>query len=165
MSIEKPKFEKKEKREPVIDIETEKSVLEEWEKFGLKSEIEDFVFGFNELFPPGERAAIHSENFESTDKFVKKAEKSFKKFKANNLEAKVKETEDNTRKSILAFAVNELGIDPYNPEIAKTEEIIEEIEGEKKKLIVRHFKTNQPNLFLIHDTIDWYLESQAEEEK
>src|SRR4030042_3371982 len=157
-----PKFEKKEKKEPVIDIETEKAVLEEWERLGLKSEIEDFVFGFNELFPPGERAVIHSENFESTDKFVKKAEKSFKKFKANNLEVKVKEIEDKARKSMLTFAADELGIDPINPEIVRTEEIIEEIEGEKKKLIVKYLKTNQENLFLIHDTIDWYLQSEEE---
>jgi len=164
MSIEKPKIEKKEKIEPVIDFETEKSVLEEWEKLGLKGEVEDFVFGFNELFPPGQRCALYWENFESTEKFVKAIEKDFKKFKANNLEAKVKEAENNVRKSILTFAINELGIDPYNPEIAKTEEIIEEIEGGEKKLIVKYFKTNQPNLFLIDDTIDWSLES-AEEDK
>ena len=161
MPIESPKFEKKEKK-PVIDIEKEKAVLEQWEKLGLKGEIEDFVFGFNELFLPGEKAVIHSANFESTDKFVKKAEKSFKKFKANNLGAKVKEIENNVRKSMLAFTVNELGIDLENPEIATTEETIEEIEGEKRKLIIKYFKTNQENLFLATDSIDWWLESEEE---
>lgn len=162
MSIESPKFEKKEKKQ-IIDIETQKAVLEEWEKRGLKSEVEDLLFGFEDLVPPGERFPIHTASFESADKFIQDAEHCFKKLGGKNLEAKTKEVENNVRKSILSFTVEELGINPKNPEIAKTKEVTEEIDGKEKKLIIKYFKTNQENFFLATDNIDWWLEKEGEE--
>lgn len=160
MSFEEPKFEEKPeiKKEPIVDIEVNKVTLEYWEKHGLKDEVGDMVFGFEDLVPPGERFSIHTDNFESTGKFIEKAEKSFKKLmapkEANNLEEKIREVEDNARKVLLNFVFEELEFDPKDPEVIREEKTKE---GDRE-LTIRYFKTNQENLILAYDGIDWWIE-------
>jgi hypothetical protein len=158
MSIESPKIEKK---KPIADIEVSPDALEEWERLGLCGEVGDVVFGFEELVAPGEKFTFRAANFESTSRFMEKTEHTFTEFSAKNKDKKIKEVENSVRRAILNFAFKELEFDIKNPEIIRTEEIEEEIDGEKKKLTVKYFKTNQPNMFLVFDGIDWWLEGET----
>ena len=146
---------KKEDGDPIVDIEVDKATLETWEKHGLKNAIHGLVNNdFERLVQLGERYVLCSENFACTNEFINEAEAEFLRFKAENLDEKIKEVEDTTKKSILNFAFKELEFDPNNPEIIKQEKI----KQNNKELTIQYFKTNQENLILVFDGIDWWLE-------
>lgn len=154
MSIEKPKIEKGDK-EPIVDIEINKATLETWEKHGLNNSIHGLIDGdFERLTPLGERFVLCPDNFKSTGAFIDATEKSFSEFEGKNLEEKMKEVENEVRKVILNFTFKELEFDPKNPEIVKQEKI----KQNDKELTIQYFKTNQENLLLATDSIDWWLE-------
>lgn len=145
----------KKDKEPIVDIEINKATLESWEKQGLKNDISTLVDGdFERFVAPGGKFNLSPDNFACTDAFIKQTEHSFAKFKAENLDEKVKQVENDTRKAILNFTFKELEVDPNNPEIIKQETI----KQNGKELIIKHFKTNQPRIALASDNIDWWLE-------
>jgi hypothetical protein len=150
-----PKIEKK---KPIVDIEVNSDVMEEWANLGLGSEIVgDLACGFNDLVPSGEKFVFHTANFESTSWFMEKTEHTFAEFSAKNRDKKIKEVNDSVRKVILNFAFQELGFDPKNPQLVKEEKAKEN----KKEITIRYFATNQPNMFLVFDGRDWWLESET----
>lgn len=150
MSIEEPKIEKK---EPIVDIEVNKAILETWEKRGLDNEILDLINKMRTEVSPGYIATLCANEFNCTSKFVECAEKSFREIKGKNLEEKIKEVEDETRKIILNFAFKELEFNPENPILLWEEDV----EGEKGTKL-KHFATSYPNLGLISNGKDWWLQ-------
>lgn len=156
MKEKEPKLEEPGKEiKPIIDIEVNKATLESWEKQGLNNNISTLVDGdFERFVLPGERFVLSPDNFSCTDDFIKHAEHGFSKFKAENLDEKMEEVKNQTRKAILNFTFKELGVDSNNPEIIKQETI----KQDGKELTIKHFKTNQPRIALASDNIDWWLE-------
>lgn len=150
MSIEEPKIEKK---EPIVDVEVNKATLEAWEKRGLNNEILDLIDKMRTEVSPGYIITFCANEFKCTSKFVECAEKKLREIKGKNLKEKIEEIENETRKIILNFAFKELEFNPENP-ILIWEEDAESEEGTKLK----HFATSYPNLGLISDGKDWWLE-------
>lgn len=142
----------KEKKEPIVDIEINKATLKHWEKQGLKDDILTLINDFEKLVPEGEKFVFHPANFEYIREFLDRVKHSFREIGGKNVEEKIKEVENETKKAILNFAFNELKFDPQNPELIKQETI-----NGGDEITLKYFKTNHPNFLLIYDGIDWWL--------
>lgn len=144
----------KEEGEPIVDIEINKEELEIWQKGGLRGDIIFSLENFEELAQPNSILSLHPISFETTKNFIGKTVNMFAGFEAENLEEKMKEVENEAQKAVLNFTFDELGFDPENPEIIEQKKIRQN----NKELIIRYFKTNQENVILVSDGIDWWLE-------
>jgi len=138
--------------EPIV--ETDEGVLKEWEELGLREGINNLILGLKD-----QAVALHALNFEITENYVSRAEKGLKKFmapkKAGKFNEKVAEIENNVRKSILAIAFEELGVNPNNLELIKEEKT--ETGGNFK-----YYKTNRKDILLSFDGTDWWIEKKKQ---
>lgn len=150
MTIEKPKIEK----EPIVDIGVNEATLEQWEKKGLKKDVSALIKDFERLIPLGNKFRLCPANFATSNTFINHTRWSLEELEGKNLDEKIKEVEDDVRKAILNFTFEELEVNPENPVLLKEEE--KEENGEKVK--IKYFATAYPNLVLVHNGIDWWLE-------
>ncbi|MCK4354869.1 hypothetical protein KAW43_00760 [Candidatus Parcubacteria bacterium] len=131
-------------KEPIVDIEVDKEELEKWK--ALESDLEDLTEGAEDLLiEQDDKFVFHPANFELTSDYSDIED-----------QEELSAEEKLRKKVILNYAFEEFGFDIKNPEIIE-EKIIQE--GEETKTI-KYFRTNQPNLILGFDGVDWWIEKK-----
>ena len=146
------KFEKFNKeKEPIVDVEVDEKELEKYEEF--KETLEIVIDSLpEELDPPGEtfdKFSLHPASFEEMSNYLEIED-----------EEKQKQEEEKRKKIVLNLSFKELGFDPKNPELVKEEKIEIKIEDRKEVLTLKYFKTNRPDLVLVFNGFDWWLEKK-----
>jgi len=141
--FEKPKREK----EPIVDVEVDEAELEKYEEF--KETLEIVIDSLpEELESPGEtydKFALHPAAFEETSDYLEIED-----------EEKQKQEEEQRKKIVLNLAFKELEFDPKNPELVKEKQV----KWEEEELTLKYFKCNRPDLFLVFNGFDWWLEKK-----
>jgi len=139
--------------EPII--ETDEAILKAWEGVGLREEIKKLILNLGDL-----AVALRPETFKLTnsrEKFNRLLpRKDLKESEtARKLNERIDKLENNDRKSILAIAFEELGVNPNNMELIKEEKT--ETGGDFK-----YYKTNRKDILLSFDGTDWWVERKEQ---
>jgi len=130
-------------KEPIIDIETSEEELERWKE--LKTILEDTIEGFDDLVERGDKFVFHPANFELTSDYLEKDDE------------EELDTEEKIRKKVvLNYVFKELEFDLKNPKLIKEETS----KTDEEKITIKYFETNQPNIILGFDGIDWWIEKK-----
>jgi len=142
------KFEKpKKEKEPIVDVEVDKEELEKYEEF--KETLEIVIDSLpEELESPGEtfdKFALHPAAFEEMSDYLEIED-----------EERQKEEENLRKKIVLNLAFKELEFDPKSPKLIKERKIKEK----EEELTLGYFECNRPDLFLVFNGFDWWLEKK-----
>ncbi len=152
------KFEAKQEKPPIIDVDVDEAILETWEHKRLHKCISALVNeDFERTVPPDGKFILSPDNFAVTQEFIQESEADFGQFKAKNLNEKLNEVKNELRKVILNFTFKDLEFDVRNP-ITMREETGKK---EDKEIITKYFATNHPGIVIVSDSADWWLERKS----